>query len=136
MPTPPPNRLRNPVPRLIALAAATTLLAACGGLPKRDDPAGPPRTVFETSKAPAAYAQCLRPKWLAERVVGGAATVDMDPLLASSGSGHLTLLIDGRPGRRVLVEPNGSGAKVSYWNLSHDFGSGKPTAEVAIQSCL
>jgi hypothetical protein len=116
----------------LLLCSALTL-AACGALPARDELSGPPRTTYQSGKAPAAYIQCLTPLWQAETVVGGKATVTSAP--APGGGTRLTLNVSGSPARVVDVVAQGSGSTIRYWNRSHDFGGGKPQAVEAIENC-
>lgn len=119
--------------RLVLLAAAALALAGCGSLPGRDDLAGPPGATYQSSKSPAAYAQCLTPRWQATTVVGGNATVESVP--AAGGGLRMTLKISGAPGRVIEVAAQGSGSTIRYWNRSSDFGTGKPASAQAIEDC-
>jgi hypothetical protein len=87
MPLLPALARRSPLRFGLVLTAAAAL-AGCGGLPKQDDLAGPPGATHQSSKSPAAYAQCLTPRWQATRVAGGAATVETVP--GAGGSLRMT----------------------------------------------
>ena len=119
--------------RAIWVAATACLLAACGAMPGRNDLSGPPGAIYQSGKAPAAFAQCLLPRWQAERVAGGKAAVESAP--APGDAVRMTLKINGTPGRVVEIAPQGTGSTVRYWNRSTDFGSGKPAAVEAIEGC-
>ena len=119
--------------RKLLLAAAALALVGCGNLPGRDDPAGPPGAIYQSSQSPTDYAQCLTQRWLATKVVGGSATVDSGP--GAGGSTRLTLVISGAPGRVVEIAAQGSGSSIRYWNRSRDFGTGKPASVQAIEGC-
>jgi hypothetical protein len=128
--------MRSAVTRRLGLAtaaAATFVLAGCGSMPGRDDLAGPPGATYQSSKAPAAYAQCLTPRWQAITVVGGSPTVETVP--GAGGSLRMTLKISGAVGRVLEVAPQGTGSTIRYWNRSSDFGTGKPSAVQAIEDC-
>lgn len=117
-------------------AAAALVLSGCGSLGGRDDLSGPPGATYSSSKSPAAYAQCLTPRWKDTTVVGGEATVETVP--AAGGGLRMTLKISGSPGRVIEVLPQGGGSTIRYWNRSHDFGGGgaaKPKSVVAIEDC-
>lgn len=116
----------------LALIAAATL-AGCGSMPARDELTGPPGATYSSGKSPAAYAQCLTPRWQATRVVGGVATVETVP--AAGGSLKMTLKIAGGVGRVLEVVPQGSGSTIRYWNRSTDWGSGVPDSVQAILDC-
>lgn len=119
-------------PQLV-LAATVLALSGCGSMPGRDDLAGPPGATYQSSKSPSAYAQCLSPRWLATKVVGGVATVDSVP--GAGGVIRMTLNVSGAPGRVVEIAPQGGGSTIRYWNRSHDFGTGKPSSVEAIEAC-
>lgn len=132
MPLLPALARRSPLRFGLVLTAAAAL-AGCGSLPKQDDLAGPPGATHQSSKSPAAYAQCLTPRWQATRVVGGVATVESVP--GAGGSLRMTLKIAGGVGRVLEIVPQGSGSSVRYWNRSNDFGSGVPDSVQAILDC-
>ena len=121
------------LPRNLGLAAVALLLSACGNLPGRDDLAGPPGATYASGKAPAAYAQCLTPKWQATTVVGGSPTVETVP--GAGGSLRMTLKVAGAVSRVIEVAPQGAGSTIRYWNRSNDFGTGTPASVKAIEDC-
>ena len=106
-------------------------VASRGGA--EDEPAGRPGAIYQRSKSPTDYAQCLTQRWLATKVIGGSATVDSGP--GAGGSNRLTLVISGTPGRVVEIAAQGSGSSIRYWNRSRDFGTGKPASVQAIEGC-
>jgi hypothetical protein len=123
-------------PKITLLALAATV-AGCSTLGPRDSLTGPPGTVFQSSKSPAAYAQCLTPKWRDTTVVGGNATVET--VSGAGGVLRMTLKISGSPGRVVDVVPKAGGTELRYWNLSIDLGGGgatKARSAQAIEDCL
>ncbi len=128
-----PTLYLAPALRLGAVATTLALLSACGNLPGRDDLAGPPGATYQSNKAPAAYAQCLTPRWQATTVVGGSASVETVP--GAGGSLRMTLKVAGGVSRVVEVAPQGSGSTIRYWNRSNDFGTGVPTSVKAIEEC-
>jgi hypothetical protein len=117
----------------LGVVATAAVLAGCGNLPGRDDLAGPPGATYQSSKSPAAYAQCLTPKWQATTVVGGSAAVESVP--GAGGSLRMTLKVAGGVSRVIEVAPQGSGSTIRYWNRSNDFGTGTPSSVKAIEDC-
>lgn len=118
----------------LGVVATAAVLAGCGNLPGRDDLAGPPGATYQSSKSPAAYAQCLTPRWQSTTVVGGNATVESVP--GAGGVIRMTLKISGTPGRVIDIVPQGSGSTIRYWNRSTDLGTGTPASAKAIQDCV
>ena len=131
----PPTPLRRP--RILAgagLVMALVLSAGCGSVPPRDKLDGPPGKTYQSARTPAAYAQCVTPRWRAITVVSGAPVVETVP--GANGSLRMTLKVDGAISRVLEVLPEGRGATVRYWNNSIDLGSGTPTSVKAIEECL